>query len=460
MLPRFLTILALVSSINGLPTGAPYCDPTLSNAPVLNVFTTFHGAKSAAVQYQLTSSAPSYATGQVMTLSLSGASNANIGGVLIGVRDADGNFVSGMAVPTIGTFKSCVNGGVGSGMTITHSALNTLAKIDIAFTPPAGTLGALTVSAIVVSQGLGTPWSTAVMTINAGGAAGVGKPAPEPCCGKPKPAPAPASSGPAPQSTGPAGNYDAVRADIAAILNNEAWDDGSLGPIFVRLAWHTSGSFDPVMKNGGSNGATMRFQPEASDPHNNGLPAARAFLEPVRAKNPWISRGDLWTLAGEVQSYHGSIDVTPQQVAANPAIVPPLNRLPNAELGATHIRTIFGRMNFTDAEMVALIGAHSLGRAHSGNSGYVGAWTATPTKMNNLFFTNLVNIKWTPNVPNATVTKMQYQDPTGQLMMLPTDIALTTDPIFNKQVQKYANDNNVFTADFASAFGKLIALGT
>ena len=42
------------------------------------------------------------------------------------------------------------------------------------------------------------------------------------------------------------GNYDAVRKEIVAILNNPNWDDGSLGPVFVRLAWHASGKILPM----------------------------------------------------------------------------------------------------------------------------------------------------------------------------------------------------------------------
>lgn len=124
---------------------------------------------------------------------------------------------------------------------------------------------------------------------------------------------------------------------------------------------------------------------------------------------------------------------------------------------AAHLREIFGRMGFNDQEIVALAGAHALGRCHADASGYVGPWTPTPTTFNNLYFTLLLNLKWEPNVVNK---HDQYKDPSGKLMMLPSDIVLIEDPAFKKHVEVYAKDQNKFFADFASAFQKLEELGT
>ena len=74
--------------------------------------------------------------------------------------------------------------------------------------------------------------------------------------------------------------------------------DTSHGPLFVRLSWHASGTYDKESKTGGSFGATMRFSPEADHGANAGLGLARNLLEPVKAKHPGISYADLWTLAG------------------------------------------------------------------------------------------------------------------------------------------------------------------
>ena len=62
------------------------------------------------------------------------------------------------------------------------------------------------------------------------------------------------------------------------------YDDGSYGPVLVRLAWHASGTYDKETKTGGSNGATMRFAPESDHGANAGLKAARDFLDPVKGK--------------------------------------------------------------------------------------------------------------------------------------------------------------------------------
>lgn len=53
-------------------------------------------------------------------------------------------------------------------------------------------------------------------------------------------------------------DYGAVKAAISDLLDKEDYDDGSYGPIFVRLAWHASGTYDKNTNTGGSNGATMR----------------------------------------------------------------------------------------------------------------------------------------------------------------------------------------------------------
>ncbi|GFH21570.1 PEROXIDASE_4 domain-containing protein [Haematococcus lacustris] len=61
---------------------------------------------------------------------------------------------------------------------------------------------------------------------------------------------------PAPAST--EGDYGAVRSAVANILDKDDYDDGSYGPVLVRLAWHASGTYDKASNTGGSNGSTMR----------------------------------------------------------------------------------------------------------------------------------------------------------------------------------------------------------
>jgi cytochrome c peroxidase len=78
-------------------------------------------------------------------------------------------------------------------------------------------------------------------------------------------------------------DYQKVYKEIAERLEEkDDYDDGSYGPVLVRLAWHASGTYDVETKTGGSNGATMRFSPEGDHGANAGLKAARDFLEPVK----------------------------------------------------------------------------------------------------------------------------------------------------------------------------------
>ena len=87
-------------------------------------------------------------------------------------------------------------------------------------------------------------------------------------------------------------NYQKVYDEIALQLEEkDEHDDGSFGPVLVRLSWHTSGTYDKETNTGGSNGATMRFAPEGSQSANAGLVYARDFLEPIKREawtaSPW-----------------------------------------------------------------------------------------------------------------------------------------------------------------------------
>ena len=76
--------------------------------------------------------------------------------------------------------------------------------------------------------------------------------------------------------------YQEVYNAIAKKLEDDNdYDDGSYGPVLLRLGWHASGTYDAATGTGGSNGATMRFAPESDHGANAGLTAARRFLEPI-----------------------------------------------------------------------------------------------------------------------------------------------------------------------------------
>jgi cytochrome c peroxidase len=135
----------------------------------------------------------------------------------------------------------------------------------------------------------------------------------------------------------------------------------------------------------------------------------------------------------------------------------PDGRLPDASKDQNHIRAIFGRMGFSDREMVALSGAHALGRCHTDRSGYDGPWTFSPTTMTNDYFKLLVEEKWGWKKWNGP---KQYEDSkTKTLMMLPTDMVLVKDKAFREHVERYARDNEVFFKEFAEAVQTLFELG-
>ncbi len=260
-------------------------------------------------------------------------------------------------------------------------------------------------------------------------------------------------------------DYKAVAKDIAEIIANKP----DKGPTLVRLAWHSSGTYDRITKTGGSQLGTIRFNEELAHGANAGLDLAVSWLEPIYKKYNMkndLSYADLYTLAGVVAIKTLGGPTIPWSAGRldsfNVQDVTPDGRLPDADKGsskdtATHIRSIFGRMGFDDQEIVALSGAHALGRCHATASGYIGPWTPTPTTFNNLYYTLLLGLKWTVN---PKTSKLQYEDPTKKLMMLPSDLTLIEDSEFKKYVEIYSKDQKRFFNDFASAFQKLEELGT
>ncbi len=256
--------------------------------------------------------------------------------------------------------------------------------------------------------------------------------------------------------------YEPIREAIRKVIPQPGYDDGSAGPVLVRLGWHASGTYDKASGTGGSNGATMRYPLEAEDGANNGLEHARAFLEPIKKQFPWITYADLWTLAAVVAVKElGGPDVkwTPGRIDyVDDKDVPPNGRLPDGEKKEDHVRDIFYRMGFNDQEIVALLGAHNLGRCHRDRSGYDGKWVPRPTVFSNTFYKLLL-------APEDFQTKI-LDDEHSQLwnddletMMLPADFSLQEDPKFKKWVEIYADDKDLFYEDFAKAFAKLLELG-
>lgn len=84
----------------------------------------------------------------------------------------------------------------------------------------------------------------------------------------------------------------------------------------------------------------------------------------------------------------------PGRVDRDVSMCTPDGRLPDGAKEQSHLRAIFGRMGFDDREIVALSGAHALGRCHTDRSGFDGPWSFSPTVVSNDYFRLLLDSKW------------------------------------------------------------------
>ena len=208
----------------------------------------------------------------------------------------------------------------------------------------------------------------------------------------------------------------ALKKDLHALMNDsQDWwpaDWGHYGGLFIRMAWHSAGSYRTADGRGGGGSGTQRFAPLNSWPDNTNLDKARRLLWPIKKKyGNKLSWADLMILAGNIayesmglktfgfgfgredlwhpekDTYWGSEkewlapsderygDVEKPETMANPLAAVQMgliyvnpegvNGIPDPLKTAAHIRETFARMAMNDEETVALTaGGHTVGKTH------------------------------------------------------------------------------------------------
>ncbi|WP_421693545.1 catalase/peroxidase HPI [Aestuariivirga sp.] len=346
-------------------------------------------------------------------------------------------------------------------------------------------------------------------------------------------------------------DYTALKRDLAALMtDSQDWwpaDYGHYGPLFIRMAWHSAGTYRTGDGRGGAGHGTQRFAPLNSWPDNANLDKARRLLWPIKQKyGNQISWADLMILAGNValetmgfktfgfgggradvwepeediywgnedtwlgdKRYSGDRDLENPLAAVQMGLIyvnpEGPNGKPDPVASARDIRETFARMAMNDEETVALIaGGHTFGKTHGAGpatnvaaepesaditaqglgwlssyksgrgrdtitSGLEGAWTSTPTQWSNDYFDKLFGFEWELNKSPAGAWQWKpkniqpdemapdVEDPSKRVpvMMLTTDIALKSDPAYEKISRRFHENPDQFADAFARAWFKL-----
>ncbi|MBL6598263.1 MAG: catalase/peroxidase HPI [Alphaproteobacteria bacterium] len=215
-------------------------------------------------------------------------------------------------------------------------------------------------------------------------------------------------------------DLDAVKQDITAVMTtSQDWwpaDYGHYGPLFIRMAWHSAGTYRIADGRGGAGTGNQRFAPLNSWPDNGNLDKARMLLWPVKQKyGNKLSWADLMILAGNCalesmgfktfgfaggradiwqpeediywgdetdwlgdSRYSGDRELAGPLAAVQMGLIYVNPEGPNGEpdpvASGRDIRETFARMAMNDEETVALVaGGHTFGKAHgAGDAAHVG----------------------------------------------------------------------------------------
>lgn len=209
-------------------------------------------------------------------------------------------------------------------------------------------------------------------------------------------------------------DLEAVKQDLRDLMtSSEDWwpaDYGHYGPFFIRMAWHSAGTYRQADGRGGAGGGQQRFEPLNSWPDNANLDKARRLIWPIKQKyGRKLSWADLMVLTGNValesmgfetlgfaggreddweadlvywgpetrfltndKRFHASKDANTLEQPLAASVMGLIyvnpegpNGKPDPLASAQHIRETFGRMAMNDEETVALIaGGHTFGKVH------------------------------------------------------------------------------------------------
>lgn len=349
-------------------------------------------------------------------------------------------------------------------------------------------------------------------------------------------------------------DLEAVKADLKALMtDSQDWwpaDFGHYGPFFIRMAWHSAGTYRVQDGRGGAGEGQQRFAPLNSWPDNVSLDKARRLIWPIKQKYgnkiSWADlivltgnvalesmgfktlgfaggRADVWEpnmdvywgsekiwlepSGGENSRYSGERDLENPLAAVQMGLIyvnpegPDGN--PDPLASARDIRDTFARMAMNDEETLALIaGGHTFGKTHGAASAdHVGAdpesadlemqglgwknsygtgnagdtitsglevtWTSKPTEWSNLFLSYLFGFEWELTKSPAGAHQWVAKD-VGEIIphahdaskklrptMLTSDIALRTDPAYEKIGRRFLEHPHEFEDAFRKAWFKL-----